>query len=265
MHTKISSDNHYGYDRWGFAWEYVEAGSSAHLDFGCNDGKFMNALKDKNVARLAGVDVSAEAIDRGKGLYPDLEIVHIRQAAALPFDDGTFDSITILDVLEHVSGQSELLTELNRVLKDEGKLIVTVPGRHIFSFLDMGNFKFLFPRLHKWYYRLGHSAEEYVHRYVSNPDGLIGDVSADKRWHEHFSRRKLGNLLEKGGFSVIEFDGTGLFSRFIGPAGHFLRWLRPLMKVIRRLQDADAKAFESANLFCTAEKHRGQIDTEQRR
>ena len=145
MHTKISSDNHYGYDRWGFAWEYVETGSSAHLDFGCNDGKFMNALKDKKIARLAGVDVSAEAIDRGKGLYPDLAIVHIRQAADLAFKDGTFDSITILDVLEHVSGQSELLTELNRVLKDEGKLIVTVPGRHIFSFLDMGNFKFRFP------------------------------------------------------------------------------------------------------------------------
>jgi len=262
MHTKISSDNSYGYNRWGFAWEYVEAGSSAHLDFGCNDGNSLNALKDKNIARLVGVDVSVEAIERGKSRFGDLELMHIIQTDTLPFDDDAFDSITIMDVLEHVSRQSQILTELNRVLKQDGKLIVTVPGQHIFSFLDMGNFKFVFPRLHKWYYRIAHSSEEYEHRYVSNPDDLVGDISAEKSWHEHFSRRKLSDLLEKTGFTVTDFDDTGFFYRLIRSAAHFFRWLKPLMKVIHRLQDADAKAFESVNLFCTAEKQRGQTDTE---
>jgi len=258
MRTRISPENPYRYDRWGFAWECVEAGGLAHLDFGCNDGKFLNTLKEKNIWRLVGVDVSAEAIDRGKHRFGDLEIMHISQATVLPFDDRVFDSITIMDVLEHVSRQSELLVELNRVLKDDGRLIVTVPGRHIFSFLDMGNFKFRFPRLHKWYYRLGHSSEEYERRYVSNPDGLVGDISAEKRWHEHFSRRKLSDLLERGGFTVVSFDGTGFFRRLITPAEHFLRRLKPLMKVIRRLRDIDARSFESANLFCVAEKRRDQ-------
>lgn len=264
MHTKISSDNPCGHGRRGFAWECVEAGASAHLDFGCNDGTFIDKLKDKHIGRLVGVDVSSEAIERGKRRFADLEIMHIRQNDTLPFDDGAFDSITIMDVLEHTNRQTEILIELRRVLNDDGTLIVTVPGKHIFSFLDMGNFKFLFPRLHRWFYRIRHSSEEYERRYVSNPDGLVGDVSADKRWHEHFSRRKLGDLLERNGFTVTGFDGTGFFIRLIRPLAYLFRWCKPLMKVIRRLETADIKAFESANLFCTARKHKGKTDTDQR-
>ncbi len=256
MHTKISPDNPYRYNRWCFAWEYVAAGAAAHLDFGCNKGEFLNKLKDKKSGRLVGVDVSAEAVKQGQELFPELEIIKINEAASLPFDDAAFNSITILDVLEHVYEQAELLAELNRVLKDGGKLVVTVPGRHLFSFLDMGNFKFRFPRLHRWYYCLKHSREEYEYRYVSNPDGLIGDVSARRRWHEDFSRPKLQKLLAEAGFSVIDFDGAGFFSRVVGNVGYFLKWLKPAHRALAKLQSFDNRLFESANLFCAAEKCR---------
>lgn len=256
MHTQISSDNPYGYNRWGFAWEHVPEGGVAHLDFGCHDGAFQSTLKNKKIGRLVGVDVSEEAVKKGQQLFPELEIINIRQATNLPFDDGTFSSITFLDVLEHVYEQAELLAELNRILKDGGKLIVTVPGQHLFSFLDRGNFKFRFPRLHRWYYCLHHSPEEYQRRYVSNPDGLIGDISMKKRWHEHFGRKKLRKALIEAGFSVIDLDGTGFFSRVIGHFDFFLRWLKPVHKILVKLGGLDAKLFESANLFCIAEKHR---------
>lgn len=151
---------------------------------------------------------------------------------------------------------SEPLAEVNRVLKDGGKLIVTVPGQHLFSFLDIGNFKFRFPRLHRWYYSLKHTREEYEYRYVSNPDGLIGDISVKKRWHEHFSRPKLQRLLAGTGFSIIDFDGTGLFHRVIGNVGHFLKWLKPAQRAFAWLQSIDDRFFESTNLFCVAEKRR---------
>jgi len=164
--------------------------------------------------------------------------------------------VTSLDVLEHVHKQAELLAELNRVLTERGKLIVTMPGQHLFSFLDMGNFKFLFPRLHRWYYCLRHSRDDYEYRYVSNPDGLIGDISARKSWHEHFSREKLSKLLAEAGFSVIDFDGAGFFSRVIGNVSYFLRWMKPVNKAFCGLLNLDMKLFESANLFCVAEKYR---------
>ncbi|MCJ7691834.1 MAG: class I SAM-dependent methyltransferase [Sedimentisphaerales bacterium] len=254
MHTKLSSDNPHGYTRWGFAWEHVPEGIASHLDFGCFDGAFLNSLAGKNIGRLAGVDISGEAVSKAKSQFPELEIIKINKAAALPFDDAAFNSVSILDVLEHVYEQAELLAELNRVLKDRGRLIVTVPGRHLFSFLDMGNLKFRFPRLHRWYYCLRHSRADYEQRYVSNPDGLIGDVSSRKRWHEHFSRRKLTKLLEKAGFRVIVFDGTGFFSRIISNVSYFLRWCGPAYKALMALKETDANLFESTNLFCIAEK-----------
>jgi len=254
MHTGISSDNPYEYNRWGFAWEYVPGGGVAHLDYGCHDGTFLNTLKDKKIGRLVGVDVCEKAIRHGQECFPELEIIKIGEASNLPFEDGTFNSVTVLDVLEHVYKQAELLVELNRVLSDEGRLIITVPGQHLLSFLDRGNFKFRFPKLHRWYYCLGHSQEDYEHRYVSNPDGLIGDISARKRWHEHFSREKLSKLLAEAGFNVIDFDGAGFFSRVIGNVSYFLRWSKLVHKVFARLQSLDMKLFESANLFCMAEK-----------
>jgi SAM-dependent methyltransferase len=200
------------------------------------------------------VDISEEAVSKAKSRFPELEIIKINKTTALPFDDTAFSSVGILDVLEHVYEQAELLAELSRVLNDQGRLIVTVPGRHLFSFLDMGNLKFRFPRLHRWYYCLRHSRVDYEQRYVSNPDGLIGDISSRKRWHEHFSRRKLAKLLEEAGFRVIVFDGTGFFSRIISNVSYFFRWCGPVYKALMALKETDAKLFESTNLFCIAEK-----------
>ena len=254
MHTRISPDNPYRYNRWCFAWEHVPAGAGPHLDFGCNKGEFLNKLKDKKCGRLVGVDVSEEAVKAGRELFPELEIIKTSEGASLPFDDASFESVTVLDVLEHVYEQAELLVELNRVLKDGCKLVVTVPGRHFFSFLDMGNFKFRFPRLHRWYYCLRHSREEYENQYVANPDGLIGDISAKKGWHEHFSRPKLQKLLTEAGFRVIDFDGTGFFGRVIGNVAYFFKWLKPVQLALARLQSVDNRLYESTNLFCVAEK-----------
>ncbi|MHC4642090.1 MAG: class I SAM-dependent methyltransferase [Planctomycetota bacterium] len=256
MHTQISPDNPYRYNRWCFAWEHVPAGTGTHLDFGCNKGSFLDKLKAKKDGRLVGVDVSEGAVNEGQELFPELEIIKIGEAAALPFDAGAFESVTVLDVLEHVYEQRELLAELNRVLKDGGILIVTVPGQHLFSFLDMGNFKFRFPRLHRWYYCLRHSGEDYENRYVSNPDGLIGDISRKKGCHEHFSRRKLQTLLAEAGFRVIDFDGAGFFGRIIGDVDYILKWLKPVHWALARVQRLDRRLFESTHLFCVAEKPR---------
>jgi len=255
MHTRISPDNPHGYNRYGFAWEQVPRGSLAHLDFGCHDGAFLSTLRSKGVKRLVGVDISKEALDKGSRFLPELELKKIEHAASLPFDNAQFDSITVLDVLEHVYEQRELLAELTRVLKTQGRIIVTVPGRHIFSCLDRGNLKFLLPRLHRWYYCRRHSRREYERRYVANPDGLIGDISARKRWHEHLRRRRLRRLLEEAGLDVIDIDGTGFFQRLITMVNLLLlRWFKPVQPLIRKLLVLDAKRFECTNLFCVAQK-----------
>jgi ubiquinone/menaquinone biosynthesis C-methylase UbiE len=254
MHTKLKVDNSCGHNRYGFAWHYVPAAGGAHLDFGCGDGAFLAALKAKAIKRLVGVDVSMEAVEKARERCADVEIVRISGSMPLSFADGEFSSITILDVIEHIDKQQAVLRELNRLLSNDGVLIITVPGKHIFSFLDIGNLKFRFPRLHRWYYCRKHSVAEYERRYLSNPDGLVGDVSAGKRWHQHFSRRELANLLEQSGFEVVEFDGAGLFARVLKCIGFLCGRLKVLHHCMSKLEYLDAKTFESANLFCVVRK-----------
>jgi SAM-dependent methyltransferase len=254
VRTKITADNPYGHDRYGFAWEHVPAGGTAHLDFGCGDGRFLAALTGKGIERRVGVDVSRDRVVQAMEHASGLEIVHIHQTVPLPFAEKAFSSISLLDVLEHVDEQGPLLNELNRILQDEGILIVTVPGRHVFSFLDMGNLKFRFPRLHHWYYCRRYSHDAYERRYTADPDGLVGDVSAKKRWHEHFSRDKLEHLLNRNGFPVVAFDGAGFFMRILKMAEMSLGRLGPLRSVVRKVMARDARRFESANVFCVARK-----------
>jgi SAM-dependent methyltransferase len=45
----------------------------------------------------------------------------------IPFEDAHFDSIMINQVLEHVFHPDELLIEIKRILKPNGKLLITVP------------------------------------------------------------------------------------------------------------------------------------------
>lgn len=46
---------------------------------------------------------------------------------SMPFEDKTFDSILSNQVFEHVFNPESFLTEMNRVLKMEGNLLITVP------------------------------------------------------------------------------------------------------------------------------------------
>jgi SAM-dependent methyltransferase len=256
MHTRLEPDNPYGCNRYGFAWHHVPAGGAAHLDFGCGDGRFLKALRSKNIKCLIGVDIGREAIRQAEQASGGLEIMHIEKVEPLPFPDGLFSSITLMDVLEHVDEQEVLLDELYRVLSDDGTLIVTVPGRHALSFLDLGNLKFRFPRVHRWYYSRQHSRQAYLRRYVSNPDGLIGDVASAKRWHEHFSRPELQRLLDRSRFTITAFDGTGYFTRILKIADLLAARLGPIRSGVRRIMAWDARRFASANLFCIARKCR---------
>ena len=108
---------------------------------------------------------------------------------------------------------------------------MAVPGKHLFSFLDMGNFKFLFPKLHKFFVRFKYSNDEYYKRYVSNDFGCIGDIESEKSWHEHFSKKSMQNLIEKvENLKIKEVDGLGFFHRIFNNFKYFLpKSIKPVM------------------------------------
>lgn len=221
-----------------------------HLDYGCYDGKVINKLNETGViSKGIGVDINNDIIaEHSKDMCNDIKLQAINANERLPFDCNTFDSASILDVIEHVQNQEFILKELRRVIKPNAILIMTVPKKHLFSFLDMGNFKFRFPKIHRMYYIKKHSLEKYNQRYTKCKNGLFGDIDNTKMWHQHFSCKEIETILKKCGFETILFDGMGLFHRPLGLINYFL----PIK--FGKIFELDSKIFNSANLFCIAKK-----------
>jgi SAM-dependent methyltransferase len=93
------------------------------LDAGCGSGRTLDELADYGDA--CGVDLSQAAVNatRARGHEAQLGAV-----AELPFDDASFDLVTCLDVVEHTFDDRQTLSELRRVTRPGGALVVTVPA-----------------------------------------------------------------------------------------------------------------------------------------
>lgn len=106
-------------------------GSNLHqyaLDAGCGRGLYTRILL-KRTQRVAALDYSKEHIDalkRRLGHLPNLSL-YVASADNLPFNAEQFDLITHCEVLEHIEDDQKVLSELFRVLKPGGRLIISVP------------------------------------------------------------------------------------------------------------------------------------------
>ena len=66
----------------------------------------------------------------------------------MPFADASFDAVSMLDVLEHVTDRPALVAEIARVLRPGGVWIVSVPYRGPVRWLSPENMARDFPRLY---------------------------------------------------------------------------------------------------------------------
>lgn len=94
------------------------------LDVGCGTG-FNLARLDK-YGHATGVDISEEAV-RFSRLRDCKDVLKIDKGN-LPFDNNTFNVVTVLDVIEHIDDDYAALCDYYRVMKDEGILLITVPA-----------------------------------------------------------------------------------------------------------------------------------------
>jgi SAM-dependent methyltransferase len=256
MKTRLSANNPFGLNAKGYLWERFarQTPSQLHLDYGAHDGRMLHLLADTGMVKEAvGVDLNSVVVERAAPTLPsNVRLFAVKKNVVLPFPDGHFDSVSIVGVIEHIHDQAHIINELKRVTRPGGEILVAAPGKHLFSFLDMGNWKFVFPKAHKWFYTLTHSEQAYVARYTANKDGMIGDIEAEKSWHQHFSYDELGKLLEKQGLAVIDADGFGFFHRVLMNLRFFLPGF--LKKLLDPLIQLDARLFESTEIWVVVRK-----------
>ncbi|MGK2907971.1 MAG: methyltransferase domain-containing protein [Desulfuromonadales bacterium] len=96
------------------------SGSGADLWFLANENE-IHALDSSSSA-------IAEANAHGlKGQLADLE-------QALPFEDAVFDIVVCKDLIEHLIAPDKLMSEIHRVLKSSGRLVLSVPNHFYLPF-----------------------------------------------------------------------------------------------------------------------------------
>ena len=94
------------------------------LDVGCGTGSLTKSLTP--FGDVYGFDISETAVYfcRQQGLY-NIKVGDINN---LPYEDNFAEIIVCSDMLEHVDDDIHALKELYRVLKPNGRLVITVPA-----------------------------------------------------------------------------------------------------------------------------------------
>ncbi|MCJ8320899.1 MAG: methyltransferase domain-containing protein [Colwellia sp.] len=134
------------------------------LDVGCGNGQIANYFAQKN--DCYGVDIQKQFLDKNCN-FTFQQITN----EILPFKDNTFDVVLSHHVIEHVENQQLHLTELSRVINQNGIIYLACPNKSsAFMKGHIGNDKVLrYKELINLLQELNFSYVEFYTRFLSNP------------------------------------------------------------------------------------------------
>lgn len=156
------------------------------LDIGFGSGDFIKRIINKGW-NVTGLDCNYLAVEKIKnegidGFYGELgSEINVNK---------TFDIITLWDVIEHIYDIDKAMRQLNKLVKNDGKIFLITPSAD--SFLDvLGNLerKIFFGQSHK-----------------------ILDICLNRFHLQRFSERGIKILFERFGFRVENISKIRLFS-----------------------------------------------------
>ncbi len=137
------------------------------LDIGCGfNHRFLSSI-EPYILHGIGIDFKVKEFVSDK-----ISTIKTTLDETLPFQDCSFNAVTMLAVLEHIDKPQHIVSEIYRVLSPRGKLILTVPGKKAKPVLEFLAFKIGIVNRqeiedHKKYYDL-----EEINLLISDIDGL---------------------------------------------------------------------------------------------
>lgn len=107
------------------------------LDIGCGEGRHLYSCYREAETQVVGLDTDPEALETFHSWFTDIPLppssprrawsILEGDAFRLPFRTNSFDVVICAEVLEHLPDYRQALREMNRVLKPNGRLAISVP------------------------------------------------------------------------------------------------------------------------------------------
>jgi methionine biosynthesis protein MetW len=96
------------------------------LDLACGDGKTSVLIKSISGGEVVGVDCSPVALSSAKKLGIKTKEADVE--VDLPFESASFDTVFWGDNIEHIFNPRKTLSEIFRVLRKSGRLVMSTPN-----------------------------------------------------------------------------------------------------------------------------------------
>jgi len=179
--------------------------SSTILDIGGYDGYVSYHLK-KIFPNLVITVVDTDELGLGLAKNRGLNVI-CASALELPIKDKELDIVFCFDLIEHIKEDVKLVKELSRVLKDNGKIILTTPTKDGISFPMLNKKKNEIINKNWGHFRKGYSLKRIEKLFESN--GLI--IGKKSGYFNFFTRLAYRFLV----ISKIPFKGKHFLYRLI--------------------------------------------------
>ncbi len=103
------------------------------LDVASGEG-YGSALLAQVARSVVGVEYSGPTVQGAVGNFVRANLRYLRaDARALPLADACVDAVVSFGTIEHFGRQDDFLREVRRVLRPDGRLIVSTPDRDVYS------------------------------------------------------------------------------------------------------------------------------------
>lgn len=99
------------------------------LEIGCGTGDFIGQLVKNNKLEITGSEIYLKGLRYAKQNLPDVEFIQFDVTQGTLGED--FDLILAFDVIEHIENDVVAISNINKMLRQGGSFIVSVP-QHMF-------------------------------------------------------------------------------------------------------------------------------------
>ncbi len=103
------------------------------INLGCGSGP-QAIVYSKQYKEMVGVDINKKRLEESKEIIRIYGVKNYTtlwaNVEAIPLPSHSFDKAIAIDIIEHVQNPKKLSSEANRLLKENGELLITFPAMH---------------------------------------------------------------------------------------------------------------------------------------